>query len=110
MNVVIASFEQNIFPVISVHDCFGTHANNLQSLSHLVKVEFIKLYANHVFLNTFHDRNKQNIIDNKYQILFDECSKTEYVLLKRTKHFLPNIPKMGELDLNKIIHSKYMIT
>jgi DNA-directed RNA polymerase len=40
----------------------------------------------------------------------DETTNNKYVLLKRTKHLIPNIPKMGDLDLNKIIDSKYMIT
>jgi DNA-directed RNA polymerase, mitochondrial len=110
MNVIIYANENNITPVITVHDCFGTHPNKLESLALLVKLEYIILNANNEFLNTFHNRNKQNIIDNRFEILFDECSKSEYILLNRTKHFIPNIPKLGNLDLRKIIDSKYMIS
>ena len=43
MNVVITAYENNIDNVITVHDCFGTHPNNLENLSHLIKIEFIKI-------------------------------------------------------------------
>jgi DNA-directed RNA polymerase len=110
MNVVISANENNINPIITVHDCFGTHPNNLQALSHLVKIEFIKIYTNSNFLEKFHLRNKLNILDNGFKIKIDDETKNEYVLLKRTKHYIPNIPKIGDLDLHKIIDSKYMIT
>lgn len=110
MNVVISAVERNITPVISVHDCFGTHPNKLESLAHLVKIEFIKLYTQEIFLKKFHDRNLQSISDNNIKIHKDELTDVHYVLLKRTRLNLPEIPKLGNLDLNKIIHSKYMIT
>jgi DNA-directed RNA polymerase len=110
MNVVITAFEQNINNVITVHDCFGTHPNNLEKLSNIIKIEFINLYTNEDFLFKFNNRNKQNIIDNGFKILFDESTKTEYVLLKRTKYYLPTPPKLGKLNLDNVIPSKYMIT
>jgi DNA-directed RNA polymerase len=110
MNVVITAFEQNIDNVITVHDCFGTHPNNLEKLSNIIKIEFVKLYGDEDFLMKFHNRNKQNILDNGFKILYDECTKTEYVLLKITKYYIPIPPKLGKLNLDNIIHSKYMIT
>jgi DNA-directed RNA polymerase len=69
INVIISANKNNINPVITVHDCFGCHPNNLQSLSHLVKIEFIKLYSNSNFLETFHNRNIQNILDNEWKFI-----------------------------------------
>jgi len=42
--------------------------------------------------------------------LTNVLSATEYILLKITKIFLPPIPQGGDLDLNNILHSKYMVT
>jgi DNA-directed RNA polymerase, mitochondrial len=107
MNVVIAANKLNINPVITVHDCFGTHPNKLDSLSYLVKLEFIKLYTNSNFLEKFHNRNLQNIEDNGLEIIKDNSTNIYYILIKRTKHYIPNL---GDLNLNDIINSKYMIT
>jgi hypothetical protein len=63
-----------------------------------------------MFLNKFHERNKQSILDNNIEIYKDELTGEEYFLLKRTKHYIPSIPKLGNLNLNKIKNSKYIIT
>jgi hypothetical protein len=110
MNVVISAHNLNIKPIITVHDCFGTLPNNLDSLSQLVKLEFIKLYTDSNFLEKFHQRNLQNIEDNGLEILKDNCNEIDYIILKRTKHYIPNLPKLGNLNFNEIEKSKYMIT
>jgi DNA-directed RNA polymerase, mitochondrial len=110
INVINSANSKNINSIITVHDCFGTHPNNLDSLSHLVKIEFIKLYTQTSFLEKFHNRNKQNIEDNDIKINIDNITGEEYIIIKRKKYYLPNIPKLGNLNLNNIINSKYMIT
>ena len=109
INIIISANKNNINPVITIHDCFGTTPNQLQNLTNIVKIEFIKLYSQENFLEIFYKRNKQNLIDNKINIHIDENKKFEYILIKRTKHYLPVIPKLGKLDLNNIIKSKYII-
>jgi DNA-directed RNA polymerase len=110
INVVNSSYNNKIKPIVTIHDCFGTHPNNLQNLSHLVKIEFINLYTQEKFLEKFHFINKQVIENNELKIQYDKIIDQEYVLIKRTKHYLPNIPKLGDLDLNQIIYSKHLIT
>jgi DNA-dependent RNA polymerase len=110
INIVNRANENNINNVITVHDCFGSPSNSMHKLAHLVKIEFIKLYTDSNFLDKFHERNKQNILDNNFKLFKDEIIGEEYVLLRRTKHYLPAIPKLGDLELKNIIHSKHMLT
>jgi len=49
-------------------------------------------------------------IDNGYTIENDEILKVDYIKIKRTKIYIPNKPLLGNLDLNQILDSKYIIT
>jgi len=51
--------------IIPVHDCFGTHPNQLGLLDETVKREFIGIYSNVNFLIKFHNKIIKNIRDNK---------------------------------------------
>jgi len=110
MNIIISANSNNIKPVLTIHDCFGTTPNQLNNLTDIIKFEFIKLYSQEDFLQTFYLRNKNKfLIDNKQKIFIDEMNKFEYVLIKRTKHYLPVVPKLGNLNLNNILKSKYIV-
>jgi DNA-directed RNA polymerase len=45
INLINTAINKNFTPIISVHDCFGTHPNKMDELSFLVKKEFITLYT-----------------------------------------------------------------
>jgi hypothetical protein len=102
------SENQGFGPIITVHDCFGTHPNKMDELVYRVKKEFILLYSQDNFLLKFHDRIIQSILDNNFEII--EQDQRQYILLNEELIKLPLVPKLGELDLKKIIDSKYMIT
>lgn len=79
----------------------------------MVKLEFISLYTTDEFLSKFHERNFQIIKDNQYEIInTNGKSYVKYVNNKNKEEelCLPNLPKLGKLDINQIIYSKYMIT
>jgi len=97
------------YPVITVHDCFGTHPNKMGELEHMVKKEFILLYTKDKFIQKFHDRIIDSILDNNY-IIENENNISYVIDNNRKKHIIPIPPKLGTLDLQKIIESKYMIT
>jgi len=115
-----------ISPVISIHDCFGTLPNNMIDLESLVKKEFINLYANSEFLETF---NKDLLaILEKYKVYHEidyKENKVKIIIEKSINSNLPFItsqlkknkfeeicfwlhPKTGKLDLNKINYSDYL--
>jgi len=138
INIINSSELNKGTPIISVHDCFGTLPNIMGVLEYTVKKEFILLYTDYNFLEVFHNRILQSIIDNKYEI-FEKDENKFIVLTEKNKKLIarlkkntkktsnlkvcviaksdnletvldiPNIPKIGKLDLEKIINSNYMI-
>jgi DNA-directed RNA polymerase len=109
MNVILTAKKQSISPVITVHDCYGTHPNLMGELEYSVKKEFVLLYTKNKFLSTFHKRVLQSIKDNNFKIV--ELNNKHYVELEATNKLLeiPILPKLGKLDLERIVDSKYMI-
>jgi DNA-directed RNA polymerase len=110
INLINSSGDNGFDSIITIHDCFGTHPNNMGELIYMVKREFILLYSQDNFLNTFHNRIIKNIKDNNFEIIFKEEENINYIILNDTLIKIPNVPKLGKLDLKKIIESKYMIT
>lgn len=109
INLINKALTLKFEPVISVHDCFGTHPNKLEDLILLVKKEFILLYTKSNFLENFHNKLIQSIKDNHYDIFIDE-NGIEYINLKRKKIEIPKIPNLGKLNIEEIINSKYFIS
>jgi hypothetical protein len=97
--------------VLPVHDCFGTHPNDMDNLASEVRKQFILLYSNQNFLENFHKKfilDIKNIVpihkerNGPYYIIFEDKKKDEKVIL-------PKVPKMGKLELKQIEKSNYMI-
>lgn len=110
INLINNAQDQSFTPIITVHDCFGTHPNKMDELAFKVRKEFILLYSQNNFLATYHNRLIQSIKDNNYKVIFNEEEKSNYVINNYRAIKIPNVPKLGELDLKKIIDSKYMIS
>jgi DNA-directed RNA polymerase len=100
----------NIY-ILPVHDCFGTHPNDMDTLADIVRVEFINLYSNQSFLQTLYNKFLFDLKSYGFEILDNEDKK--YIELKKRskveKVILPNVPNIGTLELNEIRKSKYMI-
>lgn len=52
----------------------------------------------------------QSMKDNKFEVLFNKNEFHNYVVANDNLIKIPNVPKLGKLDLQKIIDSKYTIT
>lgn len=96
------------YPVLTIHDCFGSHPNFIEELKFLVTIEFVKLYSNTNFLELLHQRILQNIEDQQYEI--KEDLKGKFIYLDSKKIYIPNLPTSGNLNLNEILKSEYLIT
>lgn len=104
--------------VLSIHDCFGTHPNDLFKLNELVRENFIFLYSSSSFLKTFHNRLLQTIKDNNLKIIKKESpvvngERVRYLVVSENydQYFeIPLLPKRGKLNLDLIRKSKYMIS
>ena len=113
VNIVTNSFDYSEYdkPVITIHDCFGTHPNYMAYLFEIVKLEFIKLYTAEPFLSKFHERNLESIRDYGYKIERDLTKNQDYVLYKtRSRLYIPNTPKLGKLNYSEIQKSEFLIT
>nr|YP_010130257.1 DNA-dependent RNA polymerase [Clavaria fumosa]QPZ51159.1 DNA-dependent RNA polymerase [Clavaria fumosa] len=107
INLINNATKDKFYPIITIHDCFGSHPNKMALLEYIVKKEFILLYTNEKFLSKFHKRLIQSIKDNNFSII--KKDKKNYVICNNDYLIIPKIPKIGKLDLEKIIQSKYMI-
>lgn len=109
INLINNTTEKGFNPIITIHDCFGTHPNKMEELIYLIKKEFILLYSQENFLEKFHSRIIQSIKDNNYNVIFNKEENNYYVDLYGNYIKLPNIPKLGNLDLQKIMEVKYIV-
>ena len=115
INIFKYAINNKFYPVITIHDCFGTHPNKILELKSIVKQEFIKLYSTDEFLNKFHYKIIETIKDNNYIIYKNDYDNNYYVLYtnkrnKKDEIMIPNLPVRGNLDINTINNSQHMIT
>jgi hypothetical protein len=110
INLLIRASTEGFGPIITIHDCFGTLPNKMGELEHKVKKEFILLYSQKSFLKSFHERIIQSIRDNQFTIINNSDGEAIQVLFNDKLIDIPKLPKLGKLDIEKIIECKYMIT
>lgn len=109
MKIIKKANKDNFKPIISIHDCFGTLPSLMKQLEQRVKMEFINLYSQSQFLNNFHQRFIQNIKDNNFN--FKNKEGKSFVEMENGNLLeIPKIPQTGDLNLNNIMKSKYMIS
>ena len=114
---LINYFKSTEISLLPIHDCFGCHPNDMDELASEVRKQFVLLYSNNNFLEDFHKKFIDDIISFT-TIYKDENLKT-YIEIelknkrkdkdKTKKVYLPDVPKMGTLELKQIEKSKYMI-
>lgn len=90
--------------IVTIHDCFGIHANHTELLSHLVKEAFISIYGDKTTIDKFHLLNL-NYIKANYTI------KNKQIISENGTAFnIPDKPTLGKLDLKaQLIKSNYFI-
>ena len=89
-NVINYGFDNGIKNIITIHDCFGTHPNYMDKLFEIIKLEFVKLYAEELFLCKFHERNLENIQDHGFTIERDPIKEQDYIMINRSKLLIPS--------------------
>ena len=91
------------FECITIHDCFGVHANNTELLSALVKESFISIYADKNCINQFHNHVWNNI-SAVYEVRGNKIYKDKYI------YYFPEKPKLGKMNIkNQLKKSNYFI-
>lgn len=109
LTMLIDKWDSYILPI---HDCFGTHPNDMFKLAELVRESFILLYSNNDFLTKIDYKFRENLKDYKIEIVTKKGE--EFVKIKGNKRYeylpLPILPQMGELKMEDIRDmGKYMI-
>lgn len=108
MEVLKECKKYNIEYILPIHDCFGTHPNNLEKVYNILKIEFINLYSKQNFLEKFQKDIIYVLKTNKFKIV-KKKNLTYVVDHSNNKYYLmPELPTEGELDLNDIKNSRYM--
>src|SRR5271154_953143 len=98
---------QSKLELITIHDCFGSHANHSDLLIKQVKLAFIKLYADIDFVSNYHDFIL-NYITNAGHIIDPD---KKYILFKNKEIEIPQLPEFkSDFDLrSNLLGSKYFI-
>ena len=101
----------NIKYILPIHDCFGTHPNDLEQLSEVVRKEFINIYCSDYFIKSLHKNILNDIKTHNLPIIKKGKKSYVEVIIKNKKNFLeiPDIVKRGKLSSKDILKSKYMI-
>jgi len=110
VKVVIKAKNKGLSQIITVHDCFGTHPNKMETLFQIVKSEFIIIYSKEEFLKNFHTNIIRAIKLNKIKLKKEDSSYYVYNEKKEKYIKLPEIPVLGEMDFKALSNSKYIIT
>ena len=82
----------------------------MDKLFEIIKLEFVKLYAEELFLCKFHERNLENIRDHGITIERDHIKEQDYIMIYSRKLLIPNVPKIGILDLYEVMKSTFIVT
>lgn len=106
VSVINKCTNTNLLPVITIHDCFGTHPNKISYLSDVVRNQFVVIYTQYDFLKKYHERVLETIQDNKY--IITEKDNKKYVLANKL-YEIPELPSKGDLDIKGVKNAIYMI-
>jgi DNA-directed RNA polymerase len=92
--------------ILPIHDCFGTHPNDMVYLAELVRETFVSLYSSNNFLKTIDDRFRQNLIDYKVKTLVKDGVEVVEIPISRNRNTympLPILPENGDLNINDVL-------
>nr|CAH8822884.1 unnamed protein product [Trichobilharzia regenti] len=92
----------------SVHDCFWTHAANVDKLNRICREEFIALHSQPI-LSNFADYLKQRFAYTEQEI-DGMKNKTKQERAIAFNRLLTNVPKTGNFDLSEIMKSAYFFS
>jgi DNA-directed RNA polymerase len=99
--------------LLTIHDCFATNANDVDSMVLQVKLAFLSLYSDKSFITTYHNFILDYIHKTGYLITNkqSEGQKISYVVTDKVTLRIPNIPqfKMNPNLRWNILGSQYFI-
>ena len=97
---------QNIF---TVHDCFAVTANNVPNLIKIIKLVYIKIYSDNLYLETFDNAIIESI---RYQFGIDAFdNENKIIKVNGDQYQYPDINKVivGQIQACKIKNANFII-
>jgi len=101
LTLIINRWDKYILPI---HDCFGTHPNDMINLSEIVRNCFVSLYSSKDFLHKIDKKFRDNLIDYKIPIILKDGEESVKIRVGHRNEILPLpiLPTMGDLNINDI--------
>jgi hypothetical protein len=98
-------------PIYTIHDCFASNLDNIETISTLVKLKFIEIYFDDKYLDILHI-NLINQIEEEY-IIYNE-DNISYIIKDNKKIIIPNKININidnfKIIKNNLINSKYFLS
>lgn len=82
----------------AVHDCFLTHAGDVDQMNQIIREQFINLYSFPLL---------EKVAENLKSALENTEVELDNEQLENLNELINNFPKRGDLDLNQLRDSKY---
>lgn len=95
-------------PILTIHDCFASNANNIELVSYYVKLAFLMIYKDNKFITNYHDFIINYLLNNN--VIFNE-DKTSIIVKPNKTMLVPLKPVLNNtLDLEEnILFSHYFV-
>ena len=100
MQLIITKFineEENRKDFFAVHDCFGTHACDIDTLNDIFLNSFVELYS---------DLNIKSFIE---QIIYNTNNGFGKIIKGKTREEILDDISLGDLKIESVKDSKFMI-
>lgn len=99
--------------ILPIHDCYGTHPNDMDKIAFEVRLQFIKIYSQENFLKKIRDKVifelKSHSIDIKIDPEGNEYVDFRIAEKRFDKIIIPKAPQLGNYNVNDLIKAEYMI-
>lgn len=92
--LLLSKHNKNLHPLVTIHDCFITHPNNMLNLVETVQDEFINLFEKEKFLEKFHN-DLLSILDSHNVVYKKEKNKIIFSLKESLESDLPVVKKFN---------------
>ena len=89
LTMVINKWNKYILPI---HDCFGTHPNDMTYLAELVRETFVSLYSDKSFLKRIDDKFRANLNDYKVEILVKNGVEVVVIPVSKNRNIYLPLP------------------
>lgn len=108
-HMMLTSLEMNRagLTFASVHDCYWTHANDVDLMNKLCRKQFVALHSQPLLETLSSDF--LNYI-NKYQREHPKLDKKHEASVQNLKELVSSVPEKGTFDLNKVLESEYFFS